>query len=33
VPAHAAVGIDNDLAASEAGVALRPTDDEAARSD
>ena len=30
VPAHAAVAVDDDLAAGEAGVALRAADDEAA---
>ena len=30
VTAHAAVAVDDDLAAGEAGVALRPADDEAA---
>src|SRR6185436_18036851 len=29
VTAHAAVAVDDDLAADEAGVALRPADDEA----
>jgi hypothetical protein len=28
VTAHAAVGVDDDLAAGQAGVALRPADDE-----
>ena len=32
VPAHAAVGIDDDLAPGQAGVALRPADDETCRS-
>ena len=30
VPAHAAVAVDDDLAAGQAGVALRPADDETA---
>ena len=32
VPAHAAVGVDDDLAAGQAGVAVRAADDELARS-
>src|SRR5688500_2408614 len=31
VPPHAAVGVDDDLAAGEAGITLRPADDEAPR--
>ena len=33
VTAAAAVGVDDDLAAGQAGVALRSADDEACRSD